>query len=267
MCLSQMGAVLCFIFFQVTVGGGNQAWWIVTLILRFLPEIGTNYSSTYYTEQSKSHNHTSLEVSGKWNQSQKERSWKDLVNSTNDKQMEGILLVISTILWFWLSSGLQVAIASAHPSWFSFHLSALCSAPEADFYATHLLGSLALWFLIGFDHCKSLATVWRVKRRKMLRYLFYGSFLAGLHLLEAEFFKVKGPNQTGLFFFLFFIFIFLICGGFCHTLKWNSHGFTCVPHPNPPSHLPLHPLGFPSAPGPSACLMHPTWAGDLFHPR
>ena len=28
--------------------------------------------------------------------------------------------------------------------------------------------------------------------------------------------------------------------GFCHTLTWISHGFTCVPHPNPPSHLPPH---------------------------
>ena len=66
-----------------------------------------------------------------------------------------------------------------------------------------------------------------------------------------------------------FFFFFFICGGFCHTLKWNSHGFTCVPHSNPPSHLPLHPfpLCFPSAPGPSTCLMHPNWAGDLFHPR
>ena len=66
--------------------------------------------------------------------------------------------------------------------------------------------------------------------------------------------------QAGLFFFFF------ICSGFCHTLKWNSHGFTCVPHPDPPSHLPLHPLplGLPSAPGLSACLMHPIWAGDLF---
>ena len=27
------------------------------------------------------------------------------------------------------------------------------------------------------------------------------------------------------------------------------------------------PLGLPSAPGPSTCLMHPTWAGDLFHPE
>ena len=65
-----------------------------------------------------------------------------------------------------------------------------------------------------------------------------------------------------------FFFYFFICSDFCHTLKWNGYGFTCVPHPDPPSHLPLLPLppGLPSAPGLSACLMHPTWAGDLFHP-
>ena len=70
-----------------------------------------------------------------------------------------------------------------------------------------------------------------------------------------------------IFYFIFYCYSFY-CSGFCHTLKWNSHGFTCVPHPDPPSHLPLHPilLGLPSAPGLSACLMHPTWAGDLFHP-
>ena len=58
------------------------------------------------------------------------------------------------------------------------------------------------------------------------------------------------------FIFLYFFFFFFYCSGFCHTLKWNSHGFTCVPHPDPPSHLPLHPipLGLPSAPGPSVCL-------------
>ena len=59
------------------------------------------------------------------------------------------------------------------------------------------------------------------------------------------------------------------CSGLYHTPTWISHGFTYIPHPGPPSHLPLHPipLGLPSAPGPSTCLMHPTWAGDLFHPR
>ena len=55
------------------------------------------------------------------------------------------------------------------------------------------------------------------------------------------------------------------CSGFCHTLTWISHGFTCVPHPAPPSCLPPHPipLGLPSAPAPSSCLMHPAWAGDV----
>ena len=40
------------------------------------------------------------------------------------------------------------------------------------------------------------------------------------------------------------------CSGFCHTLTWLSHGCTCVPHPEPPSHLPPHPIpqGHPSAP-------------------
>ena len=81
-------------------------------------------------------------------------------------------------------------------------------------------------------------------------------------------------KQTFLFlFFNFFSFIFIswrlitlqYCSGFCHTLTWISHGFTCVPHPDPPCHLPLYliPLGLPSVTGPSTCLMHPTWAGDL----
>ena len=40
------------------------------------------------------------------------------------------------------------------------------------------------------------------------------------------------------------------CSGFCHTLTWISHGCTCVPHPEPFSHLPSHPIpqGHPSAP-------------------
>ena len=39
-------------------------------------------------------------------------------------------------------------------------------------------------------------------------------------------------------------------GGFCHTFTWIHHGYTCVPHPEPSSHLPPYPtpLGHPSAP-------------------
>ena len=74
----------------------------------------------------------------------------------------------------------------------------------------------------------------------------------------------------------FFPFIFIrwrlitlqYCSGYCHTLIWINHGFTCVPHSDPPSHLPLYPipLGLPSAPALNTRLMHPTWAGHLFHP-
>ena len=58
------------------------------------------------------------------------------------------------------------------------------------------------------------------------------------------------------FIYLFFKFIYFswrlitlqYCSGFCHTLIWISHGCTCVPHPDPPSHFPPHaiPQGHPS---------------------
>ena len=46
---------------------------------------------------------------------------------------------------------------------------------------------------------------------------------------------------------------FIILYWFCHTSTWILHGCTRVPHPEPPSHLPPHPLpqGHPSAPAPS----------------
>ena len=84
--------------------------------------------------------------------------------------------------------------------------------------------------------------------------------------------KPRSPTLQTILFLIFIswrLITLQYCSGFCHTLTWISHGFTCIPHPDPPSHLPLHltPLGLPSAPGPSTCLMHPTWAGDLFHSR
>ena len=90
------------------------------------------------------------------------------------------------------------------------------------------------------------------------------------------FFFLYSRSLLVIYFIIIFSFIFIswglitlqYCSGFCHTLTWISHGFTCVPHPNSPSHLPPHPilLGLPSVPVLSTCLMHPTWAGDLFHP-
>ena len=95
-------------------------------------------------------------------------------------------------------------------------------------------------------------------RKGLLGGLFRRLVLSGLVLLSLFFFP---------FIFIRWRLITLqYCSGFCRALTWISHGFTCVPHPDPPSHLPPHPipLGHPSAPAPSTCLMHPAWAGICF---
>ena len=92
------------------------------------------------------------------------------------------------------------------------------------------------------------------------------------HLRNPSQFLVLCKN-TILWIFFSFIFIswrlitLQYCSGFCHTLTWISHGFTCVPHPDPHSRLPPPPIprGLPRAPALNTCLMHPTWTGDLFH--
>ena len=97
------------------------------------------------------------------------------------------------------------------------------------------------------------------------------------HFLDCYNIALSAQHRASPYTLFFFPFIFIswrlitlqYCSGFCHTLTWISHGVTCIPHPDPPSHVPLYPipLAVPSAPGPSTCLMHPIWAGDLFHPR
>ena len=72
-------------------------------------------------------------------------------------------------------------------------------------------------------------------------------------------------------FFFFNLNLFILIGGyftilywFCHTSTWILHGCTCVPHPEPPSHLPPRtiPPGHPSAPAPR--ILYQTWSGDSF---
>ena len=81
--------------------------------------------------------------------------------------------------------------------------------------------------------------------------------LQGAALLSPEKYVVCSPSlapsapmhsllfcfHTTLFiiFFFFFSFIYIswrlitlqYCNGLCHTVIWISHGFTCVPHPEP----------------------------------
>ena len=136
----------------------------------------------------------------------------------------------------------------------------------------HIVGSC---FLICTDNlCPSLVYLYQLHFKVIIDIV--GS-LCYCFLVFALFFVPIFVLYYLMLFYYFFSFIFIswrlitlqYWGGFCHTLTWISHGFTCISHPDPLSHLPLYPipLGLPSAPGPSTCLMHPTWAGDLFHHR
>ena len=59
--------------------------------------------------------------------------------------------------------------------------------------------------------------------------------------------------MSGLYIFFFFNWRLITlqhCGCLCHTFTWIRHACTCVPHPEPPSHLSPHPVpqGHPRAP-------------------
>ena len=74
-------------------------------------------------------------------------------------------------------------------------------------------------------------------------------FLSSLYSLS----QVTHHLPLRLFFFPFLnwrLITLKYYSDFCHTLTSVSHGCTCVPDPEPCSHLPPHPilLGHPSAP-------------------
>ena len=152
----------------------------------------------------------------------------------------------------------------------------------------------------GLKHDSTLPIIWHLQDLKKKICLQESNFTGVRKLLQfrAMGLTIYGPWEKGtrvqhkgndfffyiLIFFLFLFFVFLFsfsftfiswklitlqyCSGFCHTLTWISHGFTCIPHPDPPSHLPLHPipLGPPSAPGTPPYLLQPENCHSLVFP-
>ena len=102
-------------------------------------------------------------------------------------------------------------------------------------------------------------TIWQLFRRPTN--LVYAYLFSVLYHNLASSYACNSPNLTPSL--LFFPFIFTswrlitlqYCSGFGHTLTWISHGFTCVPHPNPPSRLPLHPIVGSSVSSPYHCIL------------
>ena len=106
---------------------------------------------------------------------------------------------------------------------------------------------ISFTFFFSFSWVLSLSSLFHSQFLKVLRKYFenqkllnlcsltsvHHSALSGLieHLLTFLFFKQK------FIYFNWRLITILQC--FCHSLTWICHRCTCVPHPEPPSHLPL----------------------------
>ena len=187
-------------------------------------------------------------------------------------------------LFEWVSSSHQVAKvlgfsispSNEHPGLTSFRMDWLDllavqgtqeSSPTPQFKSINYQHSAFFTVQLSHPYMTTGKTI------ALTRWTFVGKVMSLLFNMLSRLAITFLPRSKRLFFLSVFYFIFpfifiswrLItlhyCSGFCHTLTWISHGVTCIPHPDPPSHLPLSllPLGLPM----SSCLMHPTWAGDL----
>ena len=89
---------------------------------------------------------------------------------------------------------------------------------------------------LGFSRSTSYVLIWFSSNY----IIFFPQILAVSHLVLSFFF---------FFFNLILFFNFTILYWFCHISKWIRHRYTCVPHPEPSSLLPPHPipLGHPSS--------------------
>ena len=78
-----------------------------------------------------------------------------------------------------------------------------------------------------------------------------------LLLLISDFILLWLENILWVFFSFIYLFFYLKMYWFWHTLTWIRHGCRRVPHPEPLSHLPPHPIpmGHPSAPAPSTLYL------------
>ena len=85
-------------------------------------------------------------------------------------------------------------------------------------------------------YCNKSWSLWRVQMASN----FYYSPNARTRHLDIVLWETSKEKPFIFFIFYFlaikfiYFILFFICSEFCHTLKWNSHGFTCVPHPDPP---------------------------------
>ena len=111
-----------------------------------------------------------------------------------------------------------------------------------------------LWvgYCLGAVHWTELQNIYEIFVTDTITY-WYWEFQLQLNILCNHFSIISPFFHIRIFLIIYFnwrLITLHYCGGLCHTLTWISHGCTCVPHPEPPSHLSPHsiPQCHPSAP-------------------
>ena len=126
-----------------------------------------------------------------------------------------------------------------------------------------LMSCLCVFFIFYFILFFNFTILyWLCHISKWIHKVLNSSFLTSNYFVPVN----KVPNwMWALFFYLYFILIFsfIILYWFCHISTWICHSYTHVPHPEPSSLLPPHPipLGHPRAPAPSIqyCALKLDW--------
>ena len=146
----------------------------------------------------------------------------------------------------------------------TFHSIGCILIPLIIFFAVKKLFSLLKSHLFIFS---SVAFLFSVKFKNSLLNQSQGDYL--LYFLLGIF-QFQSFHSSLFLIYIYFnwrLITLQYCIGFCHASTWIHHGCTCVPHPEPPSHLPpipslwVIPVHQPQA----SCIMHQTWIGDSFH--
>ena len=114
--------------------------------------------------------------------------------------------------------------------------------------------------LVSISIGKIMQLLWMKLLLFLKNYYFYTYTLANSSYFSAPylyfiliFFDFQIFLKFLFIIIIIIIFYFIILYWFCHTSTCIRHGYTRVPHPEPPPHFPPHtiPLGHPSAPAPS----------------
>ena len=127
---------------------------------------------------------------------------------------------------------------------FYFTISDLLLIPPVNLFVLFFISKISIWFF------------WVIYISVVILFYFF-LYSNCTHTFFLNFFVsaslFKENPSWGFSFLSFFFLNFTILYWFCHTSTWIHHGYTHVPHPEPPSHLPPRtiPLGHPSAPDPS----------------